>query len=95
MNDVSAVVERYFSEDRMTVVSLDPLGKGPSINFGESAGAESEVRKTILENGLTLLVKRDARVPVVNLSAVFRGGVLAETESDNGVNSLMSRLLTS
>jgi len=95
LDDVSSVVDRYFSDDGMTAVSLNPPGKGPSIGFKETGKSESEVRKTILDNGLTLLVKRDARVPVVSVSAVFRGGVLAESVECNGVNSLMTQLLTS
>ena len=95
LDDVSAVAGRYFSEDAMTVVSLNPPGKGPSVFTEEIKQSESEVRKTVLDNGLTLLVKRDARVPVVSIGALFRGGVLAETYENNGVNSLMSDLLTS
>ncbi len=95
LDDVATVVGRYFSDEGMTAVSLNPPGALRTVSAGSRAKAESEVRKITLKNGTTLLVKRDSRVPVVNVSAVFRGGVLAETKSDNGVNSLISSLLTS
>ena len=38
-----------------------------------------------LANGLRLLVKEDHRLPFVELRAVFKGGVLAETPENNGV----------
>jgi len=95
LDEVSVVVGRYFSDDEMTVVSLNPPETGPSSSVGVLDELESEVRKTIMDNGLTLLVKRDSRVPVVNIAAVFRGGILAETPEINGVNYLLSRLLSS
>lgn len=95
LDEVSAVAGRYFSDDAMTVVSLNPPRKEPSHRVGKRGEAASEVSKTVLDNGLTLLVKRDARVPMAHVSAVFRGGVLAESRGNNGVNQLVSRLLTS
>ncbi|MFK5922951.1 MAG: pitrilysin family protein [Verrucomicrobiota bacterium] len=95
LDDVATVVGRYFSDEGMTSVSLNPVGSLKRVSAGSGGKSESAVKKVILENGLTLLVKSDKRLPVVNVSAVFRGGVLAETATNNGVNSLLSSLLTS
>src|SRR4029077_14011165 len=46
-----------------------------------------------LPNGLRLLVKEDHRLPFVQLRAVFNGGVLAESVSNNGVTLLMAKML--
>jgi zinc protease len=51
------------------------------------------VRKFDLPNGLRLLVKEDHRLPFVEFRAVLRGGVLAETATDNGITQLLSRML--
>src|SRR5690606_34930805 len=53
-----------------------------------------EIRKITLENGLTVLLLRDHRVPFVQAKGVFRGGLLAETAANNGATQLLSRLLT-
>ncbi len=52
-----------------------------------------EIQKFELSNGLRLLVREDSRLPLVSISAVFRGGLLAETAQDNGITRLMARTL--
>ncbi len=95
LDEVSAVARRYFSDDSMTLVSLNPPRKAVPTGVVRGGGIGAEVRKTVLDNGLTLLVKRDARVPVAHVGAAFRGGILAESKANNGVSQLASRLLTS
>src|SRR5205823_1964061 len=46
-----------------------------------------------LSNGLLVLVREDARLPLIALGAVFRGGLLAETHETNGITRLMARSL--
>ncbi len=52
-----------------------------------------EIQKFELANGLRLLVREDARLPLVSMTAVFRGGLLAETPETNGVTRLMAKVL--
>jgi zinc protease len=40
-----------------------------------------------------LLVKEDHRLPFVEFRAVFQGGVLAETTANNGITTLLARML--
>jgi len=42
---------------------------------------------------LRLLVREDARLPLVAMSAVFRGGLLAESPQNNGTTRLMAKTL--
>jgi zinc protease len=51
------------------------------------------VEKILFPNGLRLLVKEDHRLPFVEMRAVFRGGVLAETAEKNGLTQLVSKML--
>jgi zinc protease len=51
------------------------------------------VQKFELANGLRLLVKEDHRLPFVEFRAVFKGGVLVETERNNGLTQLTGKLL--
>ncbi|MFH2007322.1 MAG: pitrilysin family protein [bacterium] len=52
------------------------------------------VVRTELPNGLTLLVKRDASVPLVAMRGVWRGGLRCENPRNNGINHLIASLLT-
>jgi zinc protease len=52
-----------------------------------------EVQKFELSNGLRILVREDARLPLVSMTAVFRSGLLAETPQTNGITRLMAKAL--
>ncbi len=52
-----------------------------------------EIQKFELSNGLRLLVREDARLPLVSINASFKAGLLAETAADNGLTRLLSRVL--
>jgi zinc protease len=56
------------------------------------AGALGVARVT-LENGATLLVLQDDTVPLVSVRAAAQGGLLAETDADNGVTHLTGELM--
>lgn len=51
------------------------------------------VAKVTLANGATLLVQEDDSVPLVSVRAAAMGGLLAETDADNGVTHLAGELL--
>ncbi|MCB9650393.1 MAG: insulinase family protein [Deltaproteobacteria bacterium] len=51
------------------------------------------VAKVLLENGATLLVLEDDSVPLVSVRAAAQGGLLAETDRDNGVTHLTGELV--
>lgn len=58
-----------------------------------SGGADATL-KMRLDNGATLVVHEDHSVPLVSVRALGKGGLLAETEADNGVTHLLAELLT-
>jgi len=89
--DIRRVARRYFRPAGLTAVAIRPVG-------GDSAREVSlppagEITRHRLDNGLTLLVREDHALPLVSLRAVFRGGVLAESDLDNGVGNFTSRML--
>ncbi|MEY2562550.1 MAG: zinc protease [Verrucomicrobiota bacterium] len=91
--DIRRVAEKYLTTDNLTIVSLNPksdlAAKTPSVN-PVSAG---EIQKIELSNGMRLLVREDPRLPLVSMTAVFRGGLLAETTQTNGITRLMAKVL--
>jgi len=56
--------------------------------------ASDDVKKTVLGNGITVLVKENHSVPLFAARAVFLGGTRFEDESTNGVSNFVSGMLT-
>ncbi|HEY5793156.1 MAG TPA: pitrilysin family protein [Chthoniobacterales bacterium] len=91
--DVRRVAQRYLVEDTLTLTSLNPIGSLAQSRPEETKTEAAAVQKFELSNGLRLLVREDSRLPLVDVTAVFRGGLLAETAADNGITQLLSRTL--
>jgi zinc protease len=91
--DLQRVAREYLTAENRTLYALLPKGATPKAAAVVETNAENAIQKFTLANGLKLLVKEDHRLPFVEFRAVFQGGVLAETETDNGVTQLMSRLV--
>jgi zinc protease len=90
---VKAVARKYLVESSLTVVSLNPKGAETKTISKPAAVKRPEIQKHVFENGLTLLVKEDSRLPMVHMQASFRGGLLEETTLTNGLSRLMARSL--
>src|SRR6185437_10988332 len=93
LDDIKRVAAHYLRNENLTVISLNP--KGSLVAKAEAAKPISagEVQKFELSNGLRLLVREDARLPLVAMGAVFRSGLLAETPQTNGITRLMAKSL--
>jgi zinc protease len=59
-----------------------------------TAPTTSAEKRVVLPNGMTLLVRRDASVPIVAMRAVWRGGQRAEDTDHAGASTLLARLVT-
>ena len=94
VGDIQRVVETYLKPQDCTGAVLVPEtpenAAAEAVAEVKTAGA---IQRFELSNGLRLLVREDARLPLVYLDAVFRGGLLAETPGDNGLTKLFSRVL--
>jgi len=90
--DIQRVAQRYFQAGNMTMAVIRPVAP-PESTPAIAAVPDLPIQKIVLENGLTILIWEDNSLPLVSVRMVFKGGVLAEKESDNGVSQLVSRLL--
>ena len=88
--DLQRVAREYLREDRLNVTSLSPVGSFTAAPEALAAVMGSEIQMFTLSNGLRLLVRENAKLPVVSISAVFRGGLLAETAENNGLTPLLA-----
>src|SRR6202030_2519268 len=93
LDDIRRVATNYLTSDNLTVVSLNPRGSLAARAEGAKVAAPSEIQKFELANGLRVLVREDARLQLVSMSAVFRSGLLAETPETNGITRLTTRVL--
>lgn len=91
--DLQRVARQYLSADNQTFYALLPKGAAPGRVHVAATHSDNAVQSFTLPNGLRLLVKEDHRLPFVEFRAVFQGGVLAETAANNGITSLMTRML--
>ncbi len=91
--DLQRVARQYLREDRINVTSLNPVGSLTEKSTEASVAERSEVQKFELSNGMRLLVREDARLPLVTIYTAFRGGLLAETPETNGITKLLSRAM--
>ncbi|HEY1174337.1 MAG TPA: pitrilysin family protein [Verrucomicrobiae bacterium] len=91
--DLQRVAKQYLTPENRTVYSLVPTGFAPKASKASTEAQKNAIQKFTLANGLKLLVKEDHRLPFVEFRAVFQGGVLAETEENNGVTQLLARML--
>jgi zinc protease len=93
LDDIRRVAAKYLVDQNLTVVSLNPKGSLAAKADGQKAVVAGEVQKLELGTGLRVLVREDARLPLVSISAVFRGGLLAESPETNGVTRLLAKTL--
>jgi zinc protease len=93
LDDVRRVATRYLVDQNLTVVSLNPKGTQTPKSTGQEVAKAGEVQKLELKNGLRVLVREDARLPLISLTAAFRGGLLSETPETNGLTRLAARTL--
>ncbi len=90
--DVRRVANTYLPETGLNITSLNP--PGPASEVPEAKAPEAQpIQKFTLSNGLRLLVREDPRLPLVSMTAVFRGGLLAESRETNGLTRLFSSTL--
>ena len=92
-DDVQRVAQGYLDPTSLTHTSLNPRGITTPSAKTEAVAGPRKIEKITLPNGLRVLVCPDHKLPLVNMVAVFRGGLLAETAETNGITSLASRTL--
>src|SRR5262249_59608 len=91
--EIQRVARHYLTPENRTLFALLPSGTAPKPTAAHIVTRDNAVQKFELPNGLCLLTKEDHRLPFVEFRAVFKGGVLAETEANNGTTQVMGKLL--
>ncbi len=92
-DDLRRVIATHLVDRNLSSVSLNPIGSLAKTAAATASSASGEIQKFVLPNGLRLLVREDARLPLVSIAASFKAGLLAETAENNGITKLLSRVL--
>ncbi len=92
-SDLDRVVGRYLGTERLTEVSVDPVGSGAAIAVSPAVASDHEIREMVLPNGLRVVLRPDGRLPMTHACVAFKAGAPSETEQTAGINSLMAECL--
>ena len=90
---VRDVARRYLTPQRLNRVILAPPGGAPKVSKEASKAVEGKIRLERLPNGLRVLLKRDAHLPLVNIQAIVLGGSLVDDEKTAGRSGLVGAML--
>lgn len=91
--ELRRVAGDYLRDENLTVTSLNPRATSARTVSRPDHGGRPATQFFRLPNGLRLLVREDARLPLVSVAATFKAGILAETAQDNGITRLLARTL--
>jgi zinc protease len=102
---IQEVTKRYLRPENLTLCVLLPEGEiaDPRAVEGLVKGLEhtpathettGEMKRVVLENGITLLFQEDHSVPVVGICGVFLGGVRFEKAHKAGITHFLTEMLT-
>jgi zinc protease len=92
--EAAAALEAGWRAPRATPTLRPPIPPGAPRPASARSREVSPVQVHALPGGATLLLREEHAVPLVALRGVFAAGTRAETDADNGVSSLVARLLT-
>ncbi|MBU0506958.1 MAG: pitrilysin family protein [bacterium] len=105
--DLQNVAKKYLDFSKVTVAVLHPENKKVTIDktlFKKENNTKKNVYKKTrqikdtklftLDNGIRVIIKENHRLPLVSLKTASLGGVRYETKNNNGVNHLLSNIMT-
>jgi len=87
------VARKYIDRSRLCTAAIVPRGKLPRAAGAAAVAKKPEIRKVVLPNGLTALLKHNPAVPLVAVEAYYNAGVLVETDANNGIGTLTGQML--
>ena len=90
---IRAVAKKYLTHENSTVTVLAPETEETKAEEKSAVIMASPVKKIDLDDNLRLLVREDHKLPFVYISVVAGGGLLSETEENNGITQLMPSML--
>ncbi|MCP3676037.1 MAG: insulinase family protein [Deltaproteobacteria bacterium] len=109
-DEIEGIVRTYLRPENMTITLILPKKSDRTIEMGDvvsivhetiererldaMSGEGVEISRTVLENGITLIVKEERNNPTVAIYATLPGGLRFERSETNGLGNFISKMLT-
>ncbi|HRH97860.1 MAG TPA: pitrilysin family protein [Prosthecobacter sp.] len=90
---VRDAARRYLRSDAMSTVLVGHEVEAAGKTSSTADSSRPDIQRFKLKNGLTLLVGENPRLPLVSVRTNFLAGVLAETDSTDGVTQISAQML--
>ena len=90
---IQAVAEKYFVPEKINRVVLAPIGFSKEETQVEEQKTETDVKKIELANGITVLLKKQSQLPLINMQLYTLGASLVETPENAGISGLTARVM--
>jgi zinc protease len=90
---IRAAARRWFVAERLSQVIIAPPGGAPKPPAEVSAAAGGAVRMVRLPNGLRLLLRRSANLPLVNVQAYALAGSTVDSPEQAGRSAMLAEML--
>ncbi len=88
------VLERYILSAHETIALLSPEASASRADSTAADTIAPPLTRLVLSNGIPLIVREDRRLPFVYISVAMEGGLLSESDANNGITQLTADLLT-
>ena len=92
-DEIRDVARRYFLPQRLNRVTIAPPGSSVLGSAAAASQPEGAIHQQRLPNGLRVLLKRHAGLPLVNIQAYVLGGSLVDTPATAGRATLVGAML--
>ena len=91
---VQAMAQKYLLKEKQITLIMASAPLPADATTSGAKAVESPIKKITLDNGLRVLLKRNPSVPLVDMQFYVMGGLLEETDANNGLTSLMATMST-
>ena len=93
-DDLTRAARAHLINERLTVTSLDPEQSSEKDLATTQPQQRGQITTHTLANGLTLITQQDTRLPTVSITIATLTGLPSESPANNGINSLLGKILT-
>jgi len=87
---IRAMARKYFKRNKQLTLVLTDKTISENNDQAATASVETPIKQLVLKNGLRVLLKKDNTVPLVNMQLFVTGGLLSETDENNGITKMLT-----
>jgi zinc protease len=89
---IQQMAQKYLLDEKQLTLIVTPKPLPQATIDAKEKSQISPIKKVTLDNGLRILLQRNPSVPLVNMRLYILGGLIEETDANNGVTTLLAHL---